>query len=101
MRDSDPVSGRVAPIKTSVPEGAAAAGEPPEAGCCCWSVDCLLAATASAQSTGARALGSMARHQNHFFLQCSSGAPAQRQVNDLPGDTIEMVSPTDVSAAPR
>src|ERR1700682_2726718 len=93
MRDSDPVSGRVAPIKISLAEGAAAAGEPPEAGCCCWSVDCLHATTASAQRTGARVMVRMARHQNHFFLQCSSGPPAQRQVNDLPRDTIPWCPP--------
>src|SRR5207245_6152638 len=76
MRASEPVSGSVAPIRISEPDGTVAAVEPPD-GCCAWSVDgCLHAPSASAQRTKARFGVRMARYPNHFSLRSSSRVSA-------------------------
>src|SRR2546425_12212254 len=63
MRASEPVSGSVAPMRISDPDGAAAAVEPPD-GCCAWSVDgCLHAPSASAQRAETKEMARMARSQ--------------------------------------
>src|SRR2546430_11986991 len=103
MRASEPVSGSVAPIRISEPDGTVAAVEPPD-GCCAWSVDgCLHAPSASAQRTRARFGVRMARYPNHFSLRSSSrvsaivggiGLESRVRYRSLgTGDTIQMVSP--------
>src|ERR671934_1426481 len=94
MRDSAPVSGSVAPIRSSETDGpAAAAVVPPCEGFWVWSVeDCLHAPSASAQRPETRVAIRMARYQNHFFLHCSSRVARAPPCNGVPWTDRELYS---------
>ena len=81
MRDSEPVSGRVAPMEIASPVGAAVCEE----GCCCAGasgVDCLHAISESAQRTSIDGRVRMAPLLSHVARKRSIAA-AQQGVRSL------------------